>query len=164
MYTTWYESISERIRANGAAQALRVADKVLVYAFAAAFVATAIWLAVTQDWRLVRFLCVPAAALILSTVLRMAINAPRPYERFPIDPILDGNTRGKSFPSRHVASAFAIAFAFFWLNPIAGAIACVAAVGVSCTRVFGGVHFPRDIAAAIALAAVCAAVGFIAIP
>ena len=164
MYTTWYESISKRMRANGTTRTLRIVDKALVYAFAAAYVAAAIWLAATQDGRLVRFLCVPAAALVLSTVLRAAINAPRPYERFAIDPILDGRTYGKSLPSRHTASAFAIAFSFLWVNPIAGAVACIASVGVACTRILGGVHFPRDIAAAIALAAVCAAIGFIVIP
>ena len=164
MYTAWYEGISGKIRASGGARALRIADKALVFVVAAAYIGTAIWLAVTQDAHVVKFICVPAATFVLATVLRMAINAPRPYERYSIQPLFEDDTRGKSLPSRHTASAFAIACAFFWLNPIVGAIALVVAVAIAVLRIVGGVHFPRDIAAAIALAAACAAIGFLAIP
>ena len=164
MYETWYERISSRFEDPGAARLLRIADKALVYIVAVAFVGTATWLAATGNAGFVRFVCVPAATFVIATVLRAAINAPRPYERFRIRPVLDPDTRGKSLPSRHVESAAAIACAFLWLNPVAGIVAWIAAAAIACVRVIGGVHFPHDVFAAVALAIACAAIGFLAIP
>ena len=43
------------------------------------------------------------------SVSRKIINEPRPYEKYGVPPVLDKDTSGKSFPSRHVFSVFVIA-------------------------------------------------------
>ncbi len=109
-------------------------------------------------------LLVPAISFVLVSVVRARINAPRPYESFDIDPLIKKDTRGKSFPSRHLFSAAIIACTLWWLSPIWGALAFIACIVVAFCRIVGGVHFPRDIAGAFVFAFACAFVGFILIP
>lgn len=164
-YPAWYSSISEPFRAEGVAQAINVADRALVYAIAAAYVLTIVSLLVTGNVAgLIRVIAVPAAAFALTTFLRNRLNAPRPYELYDIDPIIQKDTNGKSMPSRHVTSAAIIAFAIAWVHPDWGAIAVLACAIVAATRVIGGVHFPRDVVAALALASACGLIGFVWIP
>ena len=164
MYTSWYSGISDRFCDSASRRLLRGIDKILVFAVAIAYIATIVWMIVNRDMRLVKFFCVPAATFVIATLLRAAINAPRPYETYSISPILEADTKGKSLPSRHAASACVIACAFLWLNPIAGIICWIAAIAIAALRVIGGVHFARDVIAAAALAIAFAAIGFLAIP
>ncbi len=163
-YQAWYERISAPFRGEAAVRAVNVLDRALVYLIAAAYIIAFVYLAATGDSRFWRALIVPAVTFALVTVARKALNAPRPYELHDIDPIIHKDTRGKSLPSRHLASAVIIACALAWLNPFAGALAFAACVVVAFTRLVGGVHFPRDIAAAIAVSALCGLVGFVLIP
>ncbi len=163
-YPAWYENISAPFRSPSAARALNVLDKALVYIVAAAYLATLVYLAVTGDARFWKALAVPAVTFILVTVLRALVNAPRPYEEHDIDPIIHKETHGKSLPSRHLASAVIIACTLAWLNPAGGVFALAASAVVAFTRLAGGVHYPKDIAAAIAVSLACAFVGFVVIP
>ena len=163
-YPAWYETISAPLRNPSAVRTVNALDKALVYLIAAAYVAALAFLAITADARFWKAFAVPAATFILVTVLRVLVNAPRPYEEHPIDPIIKKDTEGKSLPSRHLASAVIIACALAWLSPIAGALAFSASAIVAYTRIVGGVHYPKDIAAAFAIALACGAVGFILIP
>lgn len=163
-YSRWYESISAPFRNEKTRKLLNYADKALVALFAAAFVIALAVLLFNQDPRALRFALVPAIVYAVVTVARMAINAPRPYEQFPIDPLVRKDTQGKSMPSRHMASAVVIACAFAWLNAAMGAVAFCCCAAVAFTRIVGGVHFPRDIAAATTIAAVIGIVGFFLVP
>jgi len=163
-YETWYSRISAPFRGEAAARAVNVLDRALVYLIAAVYVVVLVYLAVTGDARFWKTLIVPAVTFALVTIVRAAINAPRPYETCNIDPIIHKDTQGKSLPSRHLASAIIIACALAWLNPIAGALSFVACAVVAFTRLVGGVHFPRDIAAAIVISLVCGLIGFVVTP
>ena len=164
MYKDWYANISTPFRSKRATRALAIVDRGLVYLLAAAYIAALIVLAVRGDAHFWRTLLVPAASFILATVLRAGINAPRPYERDGIDPVIVKDTHGKSLPSRHVASACAIACAFLWLQPLWGVIAFIACAVVCFTRIVGGVHYPRDVIAALLLSLVCGLVGYVLVP
>lgn len=165
MYTDWYEHTTAPLRAKPAcAKALNVLDKALVIIVAAFYLGVLAWLAATADARLIRTALVPALGFIAETALRAAINAPRPYEVFPIDPLIKKDTRGKSLPSRHIFSAAIIAFALGWIEPVWGIAAAIACAIVCLCRILGGVHFPRDVAAALLFASLCAGIGFILIP
>ena len=96
---------------------------------------------------LLRAVLVPGVSFALVTVLRKAINAPRPYEVFDASPIIPKDTRGNSFPSRHVFSIFVIAMTFCACCPLAwvGPVMLVAGVLLAVIRVVSGVHFPRDV-------------------
>lgn len=163
-YQTWYERISAPFRSNAASRAINVLDRALVYVIAAVYIVTLVYLFATGDGRFWRALIVPAITFALVTFARIAINAPRPYELYAIDPIIHKDTIGKSMPSRHLASAVIIACALAWLHPVGGLIAFVACAVVAFTRLVGGVHFPRDIIAAIAVSALCGIIGFVLVP
>ena len=163
-YPNWYRNVSAPFRAAGARRALDALDRGLVILIAFGYVAVLVWLAIAGDARFWKALLVPAATFALVTVVRQALDRPRPYALYDIDPILVKERQGKSFPSRHVSSAVIIACALLWVNVAWGAPALVACGVVSMTRIIGGVHFPRDVIAAIAIATTCAVVGFIVIP
>lgn len=163
-YQSWYETISAPFRSTSASSFVNILDKALVYIVAAAYVVALAVLAFSGDTRFWRALIVPAATFAIATALRRFIDAPRPYELYSIDPVIFKGTRGKSMPSRHLASAVIIACALAWLNPIVGAVAFIASAVVAFTRIVGGVHFPRDIAAAALLSLACGLIGFILIP
>ena len=93
---------------------------------------------------------VPGAGFVLLSIVRAEINAPRPYETFEAVPVIEKDTKGKSFPSRHVFSAFIIAFTAAWYYPGAGFVLAVCGTALAATRVLGGVHFIRDVAAGAA--------------
>ena len=100
---------------------------------------------------------VPAAGFLLVSLLRRAANAPRPYEALDINPLIHKDTQGRSFPSKHVFSSFCIASCWTaWCMP-AGCALLAAACCVAVVRVVGGVHWPRDVAAAALLGLVCGA-------
>ena len=47
---------------------------------------------------LLRSVIVPAVSFLLFTLVRRIINAPRPYEKFGMPPVIEKDTKGKSFP------------------------------------------------------------------
>ncbi len=89
----------------------------------------------------------PAISFILLSFFRKAVNAPRPYELLDIDPIIKKNTKGNSFPSRHVFSVFVIAMSLYYVWPSIGIVLMLIGIIISVIRVIGGVHFPRDVIA-----------------
>ena len=94
---------------------------------------------------LLRAILVPAISFVAVSIFRRVINLPRPYEKFDIPPVLEKDSPGKSFPSRHVFSVFVIAMTIFYLHTDAGILLFVIGVGLALIRVIGGVHEPRDV-------------------
>lgn len=109
---------------------------------------------------LVRAILVPAVSFVLLSVFRRLINAPRPYEKFGLPPVLEKDTRGKSFPSRHVFSVFIIAMTIFYLHADAGVLLGIIGVVLGLIRVIGGVHEPKDVLAGAVIGILCGVVGF----
>ncbi len=113
-----------------------------------------------KDERLLRTVLVPAAAFVLCTVLRKALNWPRPFEQEGLVPLIDSHSAGESFPSRHAASAVIIAMAAWYAAPGMGWTLTVIALLICCVRVVAGVHHLRDVAAGAALSLLVGGVGF----
>ncbi|MBR2715502.1 MAG: phosphatase PAP2 family protein [Ruminococcus sp.] len=88
---------------------------------------------------------VPLGVLIIVTALRYIVNAKRPYEVYDYTPAVAKSTKGKSFPSRHTASAFIIAMAFLYLDISLGVIMLILSTVIGITRVLSGVHFIKDV-------------------
>lgn len=98
-----------------------------------------------------RALLVPVLSFSAVSAARARMNAPRPYEQLDIRPLIVKNTRGRSFPSRHVFSAFVIAMGWLvWCRPV-GIVLLVLSGVLAVVRVLGGVHWPRDVVAGAAL-------------
>ena len=140
--------------------ALRAADKALPALVYLPYTALLGWLAFAGDPRLWRAAGVPAAAFLLGSGLRAALNRPRPYEVYGLPPLVPKQTKGQSFPSRHLFSAGVIAAAFWWISPPLGlALAGITAL-LAPERVLAGVHFVRDVLAGAALGGLCGWLGF----
>ena len=88
---------------------------------------------------------VPFISFVVISVIRAVLNSPRPYELYKIKPVINKETRGKSFPSRHVFSAFVIGTTVLYSNIILGIIVFAVGILIGFIRVIAGVHFIRDV-------------------
>ncbi|WP_281624056.1 phosphatase PAP2 family protein [Senegalimassilia anaerobia] len=131
-----------------------LANKVITNAVYVAYPCLLAWLAYAAvtgatgaAGTLIRAVLVPGVSFALVTVMRKAINAPRPYEVFEAAPVIPKDTRGNSFPSRHAFSIFVIAMTFCACCPLAwaGPVMLAAGVLLAVIRVVSGVHFPCDV-------------------
>jgi membrane-associated phospholipid phosphatase len=113
-----------------------------------------------RDPRALRCILVPGLSFVLLSLYRSVRNAKRPYEVLDIEPLIHKDTRGHSFPSRHVFSAFVIAMTFLWICPPGGALLLALGVVTALCRVIGGVHWPRDVMAGALLGAGTGLVGY----
>ena len=133
---------------------------------AAAYLLTLLLLMLDRDLRLIRVLLVPAACFLVCTALRPMIGRQRPYDCFDAEPVgrfVRG--KGKSMPSRHTASAAAIAFAVAYVFPSPVIIVCMAVlcVLIASLRVLAGQHYPSDVLAALVLSSILSLIGYILI-
>lgn len=151
----WFRARPAALRALGYAQKISVLGVYLVYG---AVLAVTLWQHSGQFWRV---LAVPAAVFVLGTLLRAAINRPRPYETLNFTPLFPKDTKGQSMPSRHCFSAAAIVAAAFTVWVPLGVAACLLAAVVAVTRVLTGVHYPSDVLAGLAFGAGAAVIGFL---
>lgn len=113
-----------------------------------------------KDPKLLKVILVPAISFVLVTIFRKIVNAPRPYEKFEIPPVIEKDTKGKSFPSRHVFSVFIIAVTIFYSHPGPGIVIGLIGVAMAIIRVLGGVHEVRDVVAGAVIGLACGIVGF----
>lgn len=107
-----------------------------------------------------RAILVPAISFAAVSIFRKAVNVPRPYERFDISPVLEKDSPGKSFPSRHVFSVFVIAMTIFYLHTDAGILLFLIGAGLAFIRVIGGVHEPRDVIAGALIGIASGIIGY----
>lgn len=102
---------------------------------------------------------VPAAAFVVGTALRAAIDRPRPYTKYGFAPLFPKDKPGQSMPSRHCFSAAAIAAAVWYVLPPLGAVLAVLAMVIAVSRVITGVHFVSDVLVGLAFGLVFAVAG-----
>lgn len=159
-----YVNMTARMRALGNSLPGGVgAFRMPTYLCAVVYIASLFHLMLLQDARLVRALIVPAACFAAVTAMRPVIGKQRPYDRFGAPPVGEYKPgKGKSMPSRHTASAAAIAIAVAWLYP---AWPVVLAMGLLCfliaaLRVLCGQHDVSDVAAALVLSGVISLIGY----
>ena len=97
---------------------------------------------------LVRLLLVSAVPFLLISFIRLVLNYERPYELVNLkqfERMRKLRKAGKSFPSRHVFSAFLIgAILLEYCVPLA-ALTLFFGAYIAVERVLLGIHFPRDV-------------------
>lgn len=164
MTRTQYLRITQKTRSL--LSVLPFGDRLLhfpTYLCAAIYLMAIGFLVNSRDPRIMRALIVPALCFLVVTVLRPIINRRRPYDAFDLPPV--GKWRkgkGKSMPSRHTASAAAVAFAVIYVFPsITVSIAMgLLALLIGFLRIASGQHYPSDVAAAIVLSAILSYIGY----
>ena len=124
------------------------ADKIMTAAIFVAYPMLLLYLFYLKDFKSL-FYCIliPAVSYLLVSLFRRIYSAPRPYEVWDISPLIPKDTKGKSFPSRHVFSIFIIGMTFFYVIKPLGIVIGILGIGMAYVRVVGGVHFPKDVAA-----------------
>ncbi|MCI7767259.1 MAG: phosphatase PAP2 family protein [Oscillospiraceae bacterium] len=160
-YPTVYEYFTSSPKRIKALKIFKTASTVIMYA---AYIILLVSLAISRDMRIIKAIAVPAFVFFLVTAVRKGINAPRPYEKYPIKPVLPKETKGKSCPSRHTACAVVIAFACLYVNLPAGIILVILSALIAASRPLMGVHFPLDVIFGALLAVIPSVIGFYIIP
>ena len=150
-YQQFYEQMTGRIRESDAACfLLRAGGRAATGVMYAAYPVLLALICASGDLRRLAWnLVIPAVSFALLTVVRARINRPRPYEAWPIDPLIHKDTRGNSMPSRHVFSSAVIAMAWLAFRPPAGIFLLAVTAAAALIRVLGGVHYPSDVAAVL---------------
>ena len=145
------------------ARSLHIINKIITYVMVALYIGLLAYYACNQDERLIRAIIVPLDSFIIVTVFRYMLNRKRPYEHFDIPPVIQKDTAGKSFPSRHVFSAFIIAMTYLCWSPYvcAGVVLLVLAAGMAVVRVVSGVHYISDVAAGAVCGIVAGVLGYV---
>lgn len=129
-----------------------------VYVFYPIFL---LYLYLTHYSEILKVILVPAISLIIVSVVRKIINAPRPYEKYDIAPLYNKKTKGCSLPSRHTFAVFIIAFAAGSVYLPLGAAIFVLGVLLATTRVLCGVHFIKDVLSGFISALILGILGFV---
>lgn len=93
----------------------------------------------------------PAFVFFFVTIFRKIIDRPRPHITFAFDPLFH-HKEGESFPSRHSASAFIIAFMAFSIHYYLGWFLFLIACLISISRVLMGIHYISDVLASFLIA------------
>lgn len=147
-YEQRYEQWAAPLRGRpGVVRALNIVNRGIVVVFYGAFALLLGWACMSDPWKLAPLVGVTAVGFAAVSFFRRRFNAPRPYECCSIAPLIARDGAGKSFPSRHAFSAFAIAASWFVASAPVAVVLLVAAVVLAVCRVLGGVHFPRDVVA-----------------
>lgn len=121
------------------------------------------WLVCLCSAQLLPAVVVPAAAFLLGTFLRAAINRPRPYTALGFEPLFPKSKAGQSMPSRHCFSAAAIAGTAWFIFPPLGIALTILSVWIAAERVLTGVHYISDVVVGLAFGACFSVIGWMAV-
>lgn len=152
-----YEKIFDKVQSidNGVAL-IWLLGEVLTWATGLSYGAALVINLYEKEWKsLLLMTLIPAISFGLVSYFRKLYNAKRPYEVYCFEPLIPKDTKGKSFPSRHVFSIFVIGSTLFWFYPVVGFAICLMGIVLATIRVVIGVHFPKDVVAGAILGILC---------
>ena len=101
-------------------------------------------LIINKNLYCLRSVLVCGIGVVLLSLFRRYINAERPYEKYDFSPLVKKETKGNSFPSRHVFSAAVIGMSILPIYVFWGGTVLFFAVLMGIIRVALGLHFIQD--------------------
>lgn len=160
MQKAFYDKLSGPYRADARkAERLNKANRLITRACYILYPVMLVILALRRDDHLLRAFLVPCISFAAVSLFRKLCNAKRPYEIWGTAPLIPKDTKGNSFPSRHVFSIFIIAMtAGYVAGPAAAIVLSLIGAFLAWIRVAAGVHFVRDV---VAGAVIAMAIGFL---
>lgn len=160
-----YERMTRYLRSKPQrVKVLNLINKCLTLFVYCAYPCLLILLALKHDERFWSVFATPAISFVLVSVFRNYYNAPRPYEVLDIVPLISKDTKGRSFPSRHVFSVFVIASVFLSISLLFGVSLIIIGVFLAIVRVIGGVHYPKDVIAGAVIGILSGVIGIYILP
>ena len=97
------------------------------------------------------FLALLVSTLLGEVILKNIFQRMRPYDSFPLVPLLIDKSSQYSFPSGHTASSFAVAFVFANYFSKKSVPIWILASLIAFSRIYLFMHYPGDILAGILL-------------
>jgi|UPI00047FD73F membrane-associated phospholipid phosphatase len=156
-----YRHFSECIRNNKNGEwMMNLMDRLIVAITVASYPMLLVYLYQTDFEVFTRTLILPAVAFTVVSLFRHFFNQKRPYEVYDFEPVVHRNGTGKSMPSRHVFSIFMIAMCFFQVDLSLGFTFCIMGTALALLRVYGGVHFVKDVIVGALVAIISGGLGF----
>ncbi|MBE6537001.1 MAG: phosphatase PAP2 family protein [Ruminococcaceae bacterium] len=157
-----YEKVLYSVyRDEGLSEILRVASIAIVALTAYFFFVHVLKLFEKGPLLALEALIITGVPFIALSVMRVLINAPRPYELFEFYEKKPKGKSGRSFPSRHVFSVFVIGTVLVPSNALLGIGILVLGAMLAAMRVLLGVHFIRDVAAGALIGTISGALGLL---
>lgn len=140
------------------AKGLHIINRICTLIMYVCYPSLLIFLLIKKEETVAEVFLVPAISFLILSIGRYWINRKRPYEAFEVPPVIPKDTKGKSFPSRHVFSATIIAMTFLLMSPWfwVGIILLVVVLLEAVVRVLSGVHYISDVIAGIAVGVLAA--------
>lgn len=143
---------------------LLFANKGITWFFYLAFVLLLLSLTIERSPDLPRTVLTCGISFLAVSLFRRVYNAPRPYEKDGATPLTAKQTHGRSFPSRHVFSAFVIAVSVCFFRPFWGIALLCLGVLLAYLRIALKVHYVKDVVAGALCGSACGIIGFWLIP
>ena len=142
---------------------LKIASVAIVAVTVLAFIVRLLELVLSDRVLLLETLIIAGVPFIALSVMRVLVDAPRPYELLPFYEKRPKGKCGRSFPSRHVFSVFVIGAVIMPSSVLLGSMLLLLGACLAVFRVLLGIHFIRDVVAGALMGAVSGAVGLLAI-
>ena len=96
---------------------------------------------------------------VLVSLIRLLIDAKRPYQLYDFYDSKPKSKNGSSFPSRHAFSAFAIGTLALFSHTALGIILLILGALMCACRVLCGMHFIRDVVCGAIIGAASSVIG-----
>ena len=130
-----------------ACKAMQAVSSAAVFLTALALVPIMWGAALISPMSAVKVAVISGVPLLLVTLVRYLVNAPRPYELYDFYEKRPKSREGRSFPSRHAYSSFVLATVAMFIYPALGVILFALGIIICVLRFLLGIHFLRDVAA-----------------
>lgn len=144
-YADFYAHISRPFVARG--RELNLLNQLITRLMYAVYPLFLTYLYLENSKAVLPYILIPGISFVLLSLVRKALNKPRPYEAWDISPLLDKDSSGESLPSRHVFSATIISMCVLTVNVWLGLVLLLVSAILAFCRVVGGVHYPKDVVA-----------------
>ena len=158
-----YKRMTAGLRAKpGLLQAFTILNKVAPWVYGALY-AFLVFGAIPYPMLLARIVMVPVGSFLLIQLASMFLEYPRPYMLFDLEPAIPEHARDPhTLPCKPVFWYTMIGLSFFFVlnNHIPGILLLIGAAGLGVIRVWGGLHFTRDVIAGIVLALIFGLLGY----